>query len=140
MPMVTTETFVNGSYSGSDIFYSPMHKTFINVYEDRYIDNKILWRYLMVPEGGIVPAYDGTDFLLNMLEYPWSGVQTLFQAPTPANGMYIYSSGPNFGYFEDDDVFNGGNMMLLNWCSPTGKASDSVTTSFNIPAAVITWG
>jgi len=137
---VTPETFLNGSYSSSDIFYSPYHKTFINVYADRYIDNQILWRYLQVPSGGITPKYDGSDFYANIFNYPWSNVQTLLHAPTPGNGQYIYSSGPNLGYFEDDDITNGGNKMLLTWTAPTGQGGESPATAYALPAAVVTWG
>jgi len=136
-PAGTGQTWINGSFSNADVFYSPRHKTFLMVWQDDYIDNKFLWSYLMAPEP-IVPAYDGTDYVENILNYAWSPPQTLFQAPTPAAG-YAYAGGVQMGYFEDDDVVNGGAKMLITWTAESGQAAGSLAGGYSLMSAIITW-
>lgn len=119
--------------AASAIFYSPRHKTFIQVFAGAP-DTKIKWRYLEAPADGLVPKYDGSDFGENLVKYSWSASQTLFQAPTSIFTPYIYGVGPNLGYFHENDIVNGGNKMLITWCSPAVPGS-----AYPLGAAVITF-
>lgn len=130
-------TFVNGSFSNADIFYSPRHQTFIMIWEDDYIDNKFLWSYLEADQP-LVPAYDGTDFVENILNYSWAPTQTLFQAPAPPTG-YAYSGGIQMGYFEENDITNGGTQMLITWTAPSGQDAASMAGGYSLMSATITW-
>lgn len=87
----------------------------------------------------IEPTYDGSDFNLNIINYPWSNEKTLFQAPVPGNGDYVYAQGTQPGYFDDDDIINGGNLMLVSWTDPTGEGSNTWDTQYELITAVITW-
>lgn len=140
MPAAGTDnTFVNGSFSNADIFYSPKHQTFIMVWEDNYIDNKFLWSYLQAPEP-LVPVYDGTDFVENIIKYSWSPAQTLYQAAAPpCSGCYIYSAGVQMGYFENEDITNGGSQMLITYTAPTGKDDGSMAGQYSLMSAVVSW-
>ncbi|KAB8356654.1 hypothetical protein FH972_024231 [Carpinus fangiana] len=116
----TAGVFVDGAYSNVDIFYSPRHLTYVMVFQTPFADNNFYWRYLQVPKP-IKPTYAGgseADLAENLHKYKWSPATLLFQAPKPADGLYVYAGGVSMGYFDKDDIVNGGTKMLLQWTAP----------------------
>lgn len=104
---------------------------------DKYIDNKFLWSYLQT-DTPLVPKYDGTDFVENITKYSWSPTQTLYQAPAPAAG-YAYSAGVHMGYFENNDLVNGGSQSLITWTAETGEDASSVYGGYTLMSAIVSW-
>ena len=132
--------FVSGGYSTADIFYSPRHLTFIMVFMDVYIDNKIYWQYLKATKP-IIPTYaggDDDDIAQYLTQYSWSGWTLLMNLPTPAQ-YYTYGAGMHAGYFGQKDITRGGTKMLLTWTAPTGKNGASASTGYSMMSAVATW-
>lgn len=136
----TTNTFLPGTFSTVDIFYSPRHLTFIAVYFDQYVDNDFYWRYLDADKP-ILPSWAGggdDDIAELLVQYSWAKAQLLFQTPPPSKS-YNYGGGLNKGYFGANDITNGGDQMLLHWDHPTNLAAGSAETGFDFASAVVTW-
>lgn len=136
----STGYFANGVFSTVDIFYSPRHLTFIMVFQDGYVDNKLYWKYLEATKP-ILPTYAGgkdSDIAQYLTEYSWSAEILLFDLPIPATS-YTYGGGMHPGYFGVDDITRGGNMMLVSWTSPTGDNAASAKTGYAIDTATVTW-
>jgi hypothetical protein len=135
IPPTATSFFLAGNYMDVDMFYSPRHLTFIIVYMTGYADNTFYFRYLNAPSA-ILPPYAGgdpaVDFVENIVKYGWSQEQTLYKAPTPKNGKYVYAGGVHQGYFGADDITNGGSKMLLSWTSPTGENPATLDSEYQI--------
>lgn len=122
------------------MFYSPRHLTFIMVFMDIYVDNKIYWSYLKATKP-IVPTYAGgsmSDIGQYITQYSWSSWILLMNLPTPG-AYYAYGGGMHPGYFGETDITRGGNKMLLTWTSPTGLNAASVGTQYSMMSAVATW-
>lgn len=116
----SADFFLAGAYANLDLLYSPRHLSWVLVYETPYADNRFYYQVLKATEP-ILPSYAGgnyDDIVTAVYEFPWSDPILLFQAPTPANGHYVYGGGVNPGYFDDDDFVNGGTKMLVHWSEP----------------------
>jgi len=136
----TTNTFLGGTFSTVDIFYSPRHLTFITVFFNQYVDNTFYWRYLDTDKP-ILPSWAGgdqDDIVELMTQYSWSKGQAIFKTPPPAKS-FNYGAGMNKGYFGANDITNGGDQMLLHWDHPTGLPAGSTETGFDLASAVVTW-
>lgn len=131
----STAYFLKGMFGSADVFYSPRHLTFIAV--TLTFSNVFNFQYLManVP---ILPSYAGgseADIAENLVKYQWSTAQTLYTTPTP-EVFIAYTGGPHLGYFDEDDITNGGSKMLLTW---TAKTLNGENGGYNHMSAVITW-
>lgn len=99
--------FVTGPYANADIFYSPLHLTWILVFESPYADNRFYWQYLKAPPTGVKPRYAGgdgavwDDLASAIYQYEWSDIQFLYQVPKPGNGKFVYGGGINAGEFSN---------------------------------------
>lgn len=144
MPNVNTTDafFVTGDFSTVDVFYSPRHLTFVMVYQDTFADDKFYWQYLQAPVP-IIPEYAGgaylTDYVEEVTQHSWSAPQVLYQAAPGKEGAYIYSGGVNMGYFDQDDIINGGNKMLIGWVTPEGDDANATDQGYQHTTAVIEW-
>lgn len=119
----STSFFLPGAYMDGDLFYSPAHQTFLWVYLTPYVDNTFYFRYLKADHAirpGGVPGGDIGDYAENIVKYAWSEEQVLYRAQPGPTGMYIYAGGVQLGYFDADDITNGGKKLLLSWTAPTG--------------------
>jgi len=43
------------------------------------------------------------------------------------------------GYFENNDLVNGGSKSLITWTAETGKRSSSVYGGYTLMSAIVTW-
>ncbi|KAK5201546.1 hypothetical protein LTR16_002288 [Cryomyces antarcticus] len=138
----STAYVIAGGFMDGDVFYSPHHKTFLFIYLNPYADNKFYYRYLQ-SDHAIIPSYsDGNgeeDYVENIVKHTWSDEQVLFEAPMPKNGHYIYAGGVHMGYFEGDEVTNGGTRMLISWSAPTGENPASSDSEYQLCTAEINW-
>ncbi|KAI9763838.1 MAG: hypothetical protein M1835_007726 [Candelina submexicana] len=135
--------FINGAFMDGDIFYSPRHLTFIFVYLNPYADNTFYFRYLQADSAifpATAPGGDKTgDFAEAMFKYKWSTEKILYQAPPGSLGKYIYAGGVHQGYFDEDDITNGGKKMLLSWTLPTGNDPSAKGSEYYHITADIEW-
>ena len=116
----STATFVQGAFTALDIFYSPRHMTFICVYQDAGFDSTIFWKYLNAPKP-IIPKYAGgdeVDIVQNIYKYEWKDQGPLYEPAQPSGGR-AYNGGMHAGYYDADDITNGGDKMLIAWIGPT---------------------
>jgi len=128
----------NGAFSTIDIFYSPLHQTFIMVYMNIYIDNTFYWRYLEATTP-IVPQYtQGIDMVAFLTHYQWSAEHTLYKQQKGSNG-YNYAGGVHFGYYDDDDITVGGTKMLLSWTAPSTVDPSTGHGGYDIVHAQVDW-
>jgi len=115
------QPFLHTQFSTGDIFYSPRHGTFIAVFSNNYLDNKIYYSYLQAPSF-ISPSHDCSnwvDIVENIVKYSWTpAVQVLHSVPPNAISP-SYSAGILQGYFGNDDLTNGGRSLLVTWNTPT---------------------
>lgn len=139
----STAYMLAGAYMDGDIFYSPLHLTFIFVYLSPYADNTFYYRYLDA-NIAIKPASANgepvwIDYAEALTEHSWSPEKILFKAPAGPIGQYIYAGGVHQGYFGTEDVTNGGTNMLLSWTVPTGQNSASDASEYKIMTAGISF-
>ena len=137
-----TSYFIKGNFMDVNLFYSPRHLTFIMVYLTVYADNTFYFRYLKADHAilpSFAPGADQTDYVENILKYPWSDRRVLYKAPPSLSGRYIYAGGVHDGYYGSNDIKNGGTRMLLSWTAPTGKNPASLTSEYQILTAEIEW-
>ena len=126
--------FLQGAFSSGDIFYSPAHLTFIFVYLNPYADNTFYFSYLQADQA-IRPSFapggvPNTDYAENLVKYSWSDPVVLYKAQAGPTGMYIYAGGVHQGYFDQDDITNGGKKMLLSWTVPTGANPAGMSSEY----------
>lgn len=137
----STAHFVKGAYMDGDIFYSPAHLTFIFVYLNPYADNTFYFRYLKADHAIIPPFAPGgdpsSDYAENLVRYDWAEPQVLYKAAPGPTGMYIYAGGVHQGYFDEDDITNGGKKMLISWTAPTGANPASKSSEYSLMTAHI---
>lgn len=142
VPTVNSTAYImTGAFSTLDIFYSPRHQTFIMVYQSYYADNQFHWRYLMA-DHGIIPGYAGgadADYVANIYKYQWSPSQLLFNTTTPPSGYYTYGGGAFSGYYDAQDITQGGTRMLTTWTHPTAENPNSADTSYLHESAEVDW-
>lgn len=137
----STATFISGAFSTVDVFYSPRHQTFIMVYQSNYADNQLHWCYLQ-SDHGIIPGYAGgadADYVANIYKYSWSASQVLLATTVPPAGMYTYGGGSFAGYYDAQDIVNGGTRMLTTWTHPTGENPGNADTSYFHESAEVDW-
>lgn len=115
---------MTGEYSTADIFYSPKHRTWLMVYMTPYADNTVYWKYLKAPHA--ITLNGGYDEVETITQYPWSASQLLFKIPY--GGSYAYGGGMYRGYYEGQDITEGGGSMLYGWTQPTGKPAPNGLT------------
>lgn len=123
------------------MFYSPRHLTFIFVYLTPYGDSTFYYRYLIVPSP-IIPSYAGggdSDIVENITKFAWSKEHILYKADPGATGRAVEGGGPHQGYFDSDDIVNGGTKMLLTWSVPTGQDPASTASEYELRSAVVEW-
>ncbi|KAI9819117.1 MAG: hypothetical protein M1827_007273 [Pycnora praestabilis] len=133
----STAFLIAGEYMDGDIFYSPRHLTFIFVYLTPFADNIFYYRYLEA-DAAIVPD-NASDYVENMFKYSWSDQQFLFKAGPGPTGNFIYAGGVQLGYFDDDDISNGGSKMLLSWTAPTGGDPAAMASEYLFITAIVEW-
>ncbi|KAF2105140.1 hypothetical protein NA57DRAFT_71337 [Rhizodiscina lignyota] len=139
----STAYFITGEFLSADLFYSPYHLSFIFVYLTPWADNTFYYRFLNVSEP-IVPSYDTRNYV-DILEQlvdsknEWSNETVLYKAQPGPTGRYIYGGGPQLGYFDEDDVTNGGTNMLLTWSVPTGGDPALPAGEYQLNSAVVDW-
>lgn len=151
MPSTSSKAyFVTGEFMGVDLFYSPYHLCFILIYLTPWADNTFYYRYLST-EHPIVPTYAPSASHNNAPEYAdvveqlvvfgneWSNQTVLYKAQAGPTGRYIYGGGPQLGYFDEDDVTNGGKKMLLSWSVPTGADPGLPKGEYELYSAVVEW-
>ena len=133
---------MRGRFMDGDLFYSPTHLTFIFVYLTAYADSTFYYRYLKAdqairPSGP--PGDEMGDFAEHMVRYPWSEEQVLYKVDGVPNGKYIYAGGVHQGYFDADDVVNGGRKTLLSWTLPTGQDPAGMSSEYSHVTAHVEW-
>jgi hypothetical protein len=137
----STAYFISGSFMDVDVFYSPRHLTFICVYMTIYADSTFYYRYLLADQGILPPFAPGgdpsVDYVSYITQYDWSDEETLYYTGTGLNGAYTYSGGVHQGYFQQDDITNGGSKMLLSWTAPTGQNPATEESEYQIVTAQI---
>ena len=135
--------FLSGPYMDIDVFYSPRHLTFIAVYLTIYADNTFYYCYLKTPSAILPPYAPGgdpnSDYVENLIKYPWSDQQVLYKASPGKSGKYIYSGGVQSRYYGTDDIYNGGSKMLISWTAPTGEDPASMDSEYQLFTAEIDW-
>ena len=142
MPSSTsTAYFIKAPIMDIDVFYSPRHLTFVAVYLTKYADNTFYYRYLKAGQA-ILPSYapgadKNSDYVENMLKFPWSDEYVLYKAKPGLNGKYIYSGGVHLEYFGKDDIANGGTKMLLSWTAPTGQDPSTESSEYQTITAEV---
>ena len=126
-----------------NLFYSPRHLTFIIVYLTVYADSTFYYRYLQTDQAILPPFAPGgdesSDYVENILKYPWSDEEVLYKAEKGLSGKYIYAGGVHEGYYGSNDIINGGSKMLLSWTAPTGEDPSSVNSEYQIVTAEVEW-
>ncbi len=138
-PRSSTAHFIKGAYMDGDLFYSPTHLTFIFIYLTPYADSTFFFRYLKA-DRAIRPSTDGSyDFAEDLVKYEWSEEQMLYKAPHVPEGKYIYAGGAHQGYYDAEDITNGGRMTLLSWTVPTGKEPGEVESEYSHVTAHVEW-
>lgn len=133
--------FLQYSLSSGDIFYSPRHGTFIVVYQTAWTDSSIFYAYLKTPTF-ISPSYNAAtyeDIIENIYKYEWSEAMLLFKTPEVSEGHYTYDGGVLQGYFDEDDIVNGGDRMLLHWTVPTSYPAGSMENGYQFWSAEVRW-
>jgi hypothetical protein len=143
--MPTTQgvsTFLTGAFMDGDMFYSPYHLTFIFVYLTPYADSTFYYRYLEA-DTEILPTDSSNgqagDYVENIVKYQWSDQQILYKASPGPTGKYAYAGGVQAGYFDEDDITNGGSKMLISWTVPTGEDPASNDSEYFLVTAEIDW-
>ncbi|KAI9852650.1 MAG: hypothetical protein M1838_006107 [Thelocarpon superellum] len=135
--------FVSGAFTSGDIFYSPAHLTFIFVFLNPYADNTFYFQYLLADHALLPPSAPGgdptSDIAENLVKYGWSEPQVLYKAPAGPTGMYIYAGGVHQGYFDEDDITNGGKRVLLSWTVPTGANPGAQSSEYSLMTADLTF-
>ncbi|KAI9808799.1 MAG: hypothetical protein M1825_003952 [Sarcosagium campestre] len=131
-PSSSTAYFINGAIMDADIFYSPRHLTFIIVYLTPWADNTFYYRYLDAPNA-IYPQ--SGDYAEALVKYKWSPEKVLYRAPAGPTGHFIYAGAVQLGYFDGDDIANGGYKMLLTWTVPTGQTPGSTSSEYQFNSA-----
>ena len=130
----STAYFLPGAYMDGDLVYSPAHLTFIFIYLNPYADNTFYFRYLMADRAILPPSVPGGntfgDFAENLVKYKWSEEQVLYRADSGPTGRFIYAGGVHQGYFDGDDITNGGKRMLISWTAPTGDNPAAMATEY----------
>ncbi|KAI9889261.1 MAG: hypothetical protein M1814_005636 [Vezdaea aestivalis] len=138
----STSVILPGPSMDGDMFYSPYHSTFIFVYLTPYADNTFYFRYLLTDKP-IIPAYvnggSNEDYVENIVKLKWSDPQVLYKASPGPTGKYIYAGGVQAGYYDGDDITNGGKKMMLSWTAPTGGDPSSLASEYMFVTAEITW-
>lgn len=43
------------------------------------------------------------------------------------------------GYFEDNDLINGGSQLLITWTAETGKDAASIYGGYTLMSAIVSW-
>ncbi|KAI9886856.1 MAG: hypothetical protein M1823_001355 [Watsoniomyces obsoletus] len=138
-PRSSTAYFIKGSYMDGDLIYSPIHLTFIFIYLTPWADSIFFYRYLK-SDKAIRPSTDGSyDFAENLVKYEWSEEQMLYKAPNVPDGKYIYAGGAHQGYYDNEDLSNGGRMTLLSWTVSTGKEPGEVESEYSHVTAHVEW-
>lgn len=135
----STAYFLPGAYMDGDLIYSPAHLTFIFVYLSPYVDSTFYFRYLLADEA-IRPAPDGhpmNDFAEKLVRYGWSEERVLYKVDGVPTGKYIYAGGVHQGYFDQDDLANGGKKLLLSWTVPTGERPGAMASEYSHVTAVV---
>lgn len=126
--------FLPGPYMDGDLIYSPAHLTFIWVYLNPFADNTFYFRYLQadtaIRPAGASGEYTSDDFAENLVKYQWSEEQVLYKANGGPTGKYIYAGGVHQGYFDQEDISNGGKKMLLSWTVPTGENPAAMASEY----------
>ncbi|KAI9813929.1 MAG: hypothetical protein M1826_002362 [Phylliscum demangeonii] len=131
----STAYFLPGVYADGDLIYSAVHRTFIFVYLSGYADSTFYYRYLQADEAIRPSAL--ADFGEKLVQHAWSREQVLFKAPPGPTGLYVYAGGVHQGYFDAEDVANGGKQMLLSWTAPTGEDPASMASEYSHVTAVV---
>jgi len=134
----STAFFITGNFMTADLVYSPYHKTFLLIYQDKYMDNTIYYRSLQAPAPLSSSAGASADLVENIVKYDWSEQEVLLKAPAPGEDA-IYAGGPLVGYFDDDDLSEGGMKMLITWTAPTGKTPGCPESQYQHESAVVSW-
>ena len=142
----STALIIEGSFIGIDIFYSSRYSTFIVVYMTTYVGNTFYYRYLKTPTA-IIPKHAGGDFgrdsdvdyVENIVHNRWSDSMILYKANPGASGKSVYSGSVHQGYYDNDDISNGGSRMLLSWTAPTGQDAGSTLSEYQIMTGEVQW-
>ncbi|KAF2436553.1 hypothetical protein EJ08DRAFT_150704 [Tothia fuscella] len=132
----------DGGYGAVDMFYAPAHGTFIFTYTNNASDSTIYYQYLK-PDHALLPYYipskGDLDLVENILKYNWSEPQVLYKANDIPEGESVQLAGPHLGYYEKDDITNGGTRMLITWTVSTGQDGGSRASGYELRSASIQW-
>lgn len=136
---------VNQQVMSMDVFYSPVHRTFIMIYLTPDADNTFYYRYLISTSNSslnIMPPYESggnSDYVEEILRNRWSEHSILFTVDKPARG-YIYAGGMHAGYFDRDDITNGGTKMLVTWTEHTAVDPNVPESGYAHKSQVVEFG
>ncbi|KIX95888.1 uncharacterized protein Z520_08596 [Fonsecaea multimorphosa CBS 102226] len=115
-----------------DVMYVPAMRSFLMVYLNTLADNTFYYRYLDLDLN-----VEDKDFdVENIVTAKWSDEQVLAKIDAPAQG-YIYAGSVHAGYFEGDDIANGGWKMLITWTEHTGQDAASPESGYAHKSAYV---
>lgn len=136
---------INQQVMNMDLFYSPIHRTFIMIYLTPDADNTFYYRYLVSTSNStwnIVPPYEAggsSDYVEEILHNKWSDQKILFTVDKPARG-YVYAGGMHAGYFDHDDITHGGSKMLVTWTEHTAINPNVPESGYAHKSQVVEFG
>jgi len=126
--------------TSGDIFYAPAFKTYIMVYA---MNLGLMYYSYLKAASSIVPTTtsDGicTDIMENIFKYQWSKPVLMLNTWT-TGGSYSYDGGVLQGYFDDDDITNGGNCMLVHWSAQPGGKAGNIVDAYQFRSAKVCLG
>lgn len=148
-------TFIQGDFWSVDLFYSPYHATYIIVYLRGGDDAGFHYRYLATSNSSaIVPFWvkptsfvnaDGpsgsyVDIAEELVRNKWSKEHALHVVRPGSQNITPSYGGVQLGYFDEDDIANGGKKMLLIWNMPVWDPKQtSLYGNDEVISTVVEW-
>lgn len=133
-----TATFLNGTFSSGNIFFSELYQTFLIIYFNRLVDNSFYIRYLdrerpLFDLKGAAHKDDATwginkNLTANDVEaivrYAWSSQYKLYETKQ-GKGGFSYAGSVSVNYFAGlpgiKEKSDKTNWVLLTWTEQTGE-------------------
>lgn len=125
-------TMIDFPVQDLDVIYVPALHSFMMIYLNTFADNTFYYRHLPLDLG----ADQNGSYVENIVTSKWSDEKVLVKLDSPVQG-YVYAGGMHAGYFEDDDITNGGWKMLITWTEHTGKDAASPESGYAHQSAYV---
>jgi len=133
-----TATFLNGTFSSGNLFFSEFYQTFLIVYFNRLVDNSFYIRFLdrqhplYIMKAGRIQYDAGWPINKTLTagdveaigHYTWSGQYKLYETEQ-GKGGFSYAGSVGVDYFsglgEEEKGRNNTSWVLLTWTEQTGE-------------------